>query len=64
MREYIFGVYDVDAGCDVYFDGLEGPYSVVDGEGCRKGMKKDYRVDSQIMNHTHSAWYRPSTGGV
>jgi hypothetical protein len=31
MREYTFGVYDVDDGCEVYFDGLAGPYSVVDG---------------------------------
>jgi hypothetical protein len=35
MREYTFGVYDVDDGCEVYFYGLEGPYSVVDREGCK-----------------------------
>jgi hypothetical protein len=35
MRKYTFGVYD---GCEVYFDGLEGPYSLVDGEVCRRGM--------------------------
>jgi hypothetical protein len=64
MREYTFGVYDVDDGCEVYFDGLEGPYSVVDGECCRRGMNNEYRVNSQIMNHTPSAWYRTSMGGV
>jgi hypothetical protein len=31
-REYKFGVYDVDDGCEVYFYGLEGPYSVADGK--------------------------------
>jgi hypothetical protein len=42
MREYTFGVYDVDDGREVYFDGLEGPYSVVEGECCRRGMRKEY----------------------
>jgi hypothetical protein len=31
MRKYICGVYDVDDGCEVYVDGLEVPYSVVEG---------------------------------
>jgi hypothetical protein len=47
-------VYDVYDGCEVYVDGLEGSYSVVNGEGCRRGMRKDYRVNSQIVNHTPS----------
>jgi hypothetical protein len=64
MREYTFCLYDVDDGCEVYFYGLEGQYCVVDGECCRRGMRKDYRVDSQIMNHTPSAWYITSMGGV
>jgi hypothetical protein len=64
MKEYRFSVYDVDDGGDVYFDGLEGPYSVVEGECCRRGMRKEYQVDIQIMNHTSSAWYIISMGGV
>jgi hypothetical protein len=63
-REYIFGVYGVYDCCEVYFDGLEGPYSVADGEGCRRGTKKEYQLDMQIMNHTPSAWYRTSARGV
>jgi hypothetical protein len=64
MREYILGVYDVDDGCEVYFDGMEVSYSVADGEGCSRGTRKESGVNCQIMNHTPSAWYRTSTGGV
>jgi hypothetical protein len=62
MREYTFGVYDEDDGCEVYFDGLEGTNSVADGEGCKRGTRKEYRVDRQNMNHTPSAWCRTSMG--
>jgi hypothetical protein len=41
-------VYDVDDGYEVYFDGVEGPYSVADGEGFRRGMRKEYRLTVRL----------------